>query len=95
MAAYGVAHLLDKRLHVLVEGLGVEARVGIALPHQRARGGDIERTLQSLVKSARLKALEVCALAAGDVDDLNIFAGAYHIGLGCCLANADILEGIG
>ena len=81
VAADGVAHHLDQRLHVLIEGLGEEAGKRIALPHQRARGGDVERTLQSLVELARGKALEIGALPPGDVDDLDIFAGAHDIGL--------------
>ena len=50
---------------------------------------------QSLVERARGKALEVRALAAGDIDDLDIFAGAHEIGLGRRLVDADILNGIG
>ena len=51
--------------------------------------------LQALVERARGKALEVGALAPGDVDDLDIFAGANQIGLGRRPVDADILNGIG
>ena len=50
---------------------------------------------QSLVERARGEALEVGALAAGDIDDLDIFAGANHIGFGRRLVDADVLKGIG
>ena len=67
----------------------------IALPHQRARRGDVERMLHALVELARGEALEVGALAAGDVDDLDVFAGAHEIGLSRRIVDADILQRIG
>ena len=75
VAADGVAHHLDQRLHVLVEAFGAEAGVRIALPHQSARRGDVERMLDALVELARGETLEVGALAPGDVDDLDVLAG--------------------
>ena len=53
VAADGVAHHLHQRLHVLIEAFGAEAGVRIALPHQRARCGDVERMLDALVELAR------------------------------------------
>ena len=63
----------------------------IALAGQRARRGDVERMLDALVELARREALEVGALPAGDVDDLDILAGAHEIGLGRRMLDADIV----
>ena len=95
VASDRVAHHLHQRLHLLIEGFGEQAGKRIALPHQRARRGDIERMLNSLVELARGKALEIGALAPGNVDDLDEFAGAHDIGLGGRLVDADILQRIG
>ena len=86
-----VADHLDQRLHGLIEGFGEQAGSRIALSHQRARGGDVERMFEPLVERAGGKALEIGALASGHVDDLNIFAGAHDIGLGRRAVDADIL----
>ena len=91
VAPDGVAHHLHQRLHALIEGFGAQAGERIALPHQRARRGDVERMLHALVELARGEALEVGALPPGDVDDLDIFAGAHEIGLGRRMVDADIL----
>ena len=64
----------------------------IALPHQRARCGDVERMLDALVELARGEALEVRALAPGDIDDLDIFSGTDDIGLSRRVVDADILQ---
>ena len=82
MAPDRIANHLHQRLHLLIEGFGEQAGKRIALSHQRTRRGDIERTFDSLVELSRGKALEVGALATGDVDDLNIFAGSDEIGPG-------------
>ena len=67
----------------------------IALPHQPARRRGVERTLDALVELARGEALEIGALAAGDIDDLDVFAGAHEIGLRRRAVDADILQRIG
>ena len=90
-----VANHLHQRLHLLIEGFGEQAGERIALSHQRARRGDVERTLDPLVELARGKALEVGALATGDVDDLNIFPGAHEIGCGRRPVDANILQRVG
>ena len=51
--------------------------------------------LHALVELARGKALEVGALPPGNVDDLDIFAGAHDVGLRRRLVDADILKRIG
>ena len=91
VTADGVAHHLDQRLHALIEGLGEQAGQGIALPCHRARGGDVERMLLTLVELAGGEALEVGALASRDIDDLDVLAGAHEIGLGRRMVDADIL----
>ena len=64
----------------------------IALPYQRARCGDVERMINALVEFARGEALEIGALPPGDVDDLDIFAGAHDISLCRRVVDANILE---
>ena len=63
----------------------------IALPHQRARCGYVERMLDALVKLARREALKVGALPAGDVDDLDVLAGTHEIGLSRRMLDANIV----
>jgi hypothetical protein len=50
--------------------------------------------LNSLVEFARRKTLEVGALPPGNVDDLNIFAGAHEIGPSRRFVDADVLQRI-
>src|SRR4029078_393738 len=91
VASNGVPNHLDQRLHLLIERLGEKAGKRIALAHQRARRGDVERMLNSLVQLARGKALEIRALPPRYVDDLNIFAGAHEIGSSRRFVDADVL----
>ena len=80
VAAAGVLHHLDQRLHVLVVIFRMQAGHRIARAHQRARRRHVERMVAALVQLARRKALEVGALAAVDIDDLEIVAGLDEIG---------------
>ncbi len=81
MAAAGVLHHLDQRLHVLVVVFRVQAGHRIARAHQRPRRRHVERMVLALVELARRKALEVGALAPVYVDDLDVVAGLDEIAL--------------
>ena len=95
VAADRVLHDLDQRLHVLVEAFGRQAGGGIAEAGQAPRRRRVERKLLALVELAGGKALEIGALAAGDVDDLDVFAGADEIGFRRRPVHADVLQRIG
>ena len=95
VAADRVANHLYQRLHPLIEGFREQAGKGIALPRHRSRRGDVERVFLTLVELARGEALEVGALAPGDIDDLDILAGANEIGLCRRLIDADVLKRVG
>ena len=88
-------HDLDQRLHVLVEAFGRKPGRGIAEAGQAARRRRVERKLPALVQLAGGKALEIGALAAGDVDDLDVFAGADDIGFRRRPVDADVLQRVG
>ena len=74
VAADGVLHHLDQGDPLLIVVFRVQAGHGIGMAHQRARGGDVERVLDAAVEFAGVKALEIGALAAFDVDDLDVVA---------------------
>ena len=95
VAAACVLHDLDQRLHVLVVIFRVQAGHRIARAHQRARRRHVERMVLAAVELARRKTLEVGALPAVDVDDLDVVAGLDEIGLGGCRLDALVEHGIG
>ncbi|MPL84472.1 hypothetical protein SDC9_30437 [bioreactor metagenome] len=93
--AAGVLDHLDQRGEVLIVVFRVQPRVRIGVPHQRAGGGDVERVHDAAVELARIEALEIGALAAVDVEDLEEFARLHHIGLGGCRFHPQIQKRIG
>ena len=73
--AHGVAHHLDQRAHVLVEELAGQPRLRVRVTHQVAGGGRVQAPLHAVVEPPRVERQEVRALAALDVDDLDVLAG--------------------
>ena len=95
VAAARVLHHLDQRLHVLVVIFRMQAGHRVARAHQRAGRRHVERMIAPLVQLARRKALEVGALAAVDVDDLEIVAGLHEIGFRGRRMDAQVDDRIG
>ena len=94
MAADRVLHDLDQRLHVLIEGLRAEAGQSDSSARSACASWSTSSGCSMPLSSLRAaKALEVGALAAGDVDDLDVLAGPDDIGLGRRAVDADILQG--
>ena len=69
--------------------LCVQAWPWIGGAHQRPRGGRIQAAFQVLVESGLSEHLEVRALAAIDIDDLNEFSRLHLVGI--CGSRRDAL----
>ena len=75
VAADGVAHHLDQRVHVEVVELAVQAGLGVGVAHQRSGHGGVEAALDAAFELGPVEGEEVRALLALDVDDLDVLAG--------------------
>ena len=93
--AAGVLDHFDQRQHVLIIVFRVQARHRVGVFHQRARGGHVERVLDSLVELARCEALEIGALPTVHIEDLDVVARFHEIGLGGGRMNADVGNRVG
>ena len=76
-------------------GIGRQARRGIAQAGKAPRRRRVERQLDAAVELSGGKALEIRALPAGHVDDLDVFAGADEIGIRRRPVDADVLQRVG
>ena len=95
MAADGVLHHFDQRHPILIVVFRMKARHGIGMAHQRAAGGYVQRMLNALVEFAGIKALEISALAAFDIDDLNVVACFDEIAFRCGGFHPQIKQRVG
>ena len=82
MAAHGVMDNLHHGLEVQGVVLGVEAWHGVTGAHQAAGDGGVQRRLHAAIQSGGVEALEVGALPALHVDDLDELAGLHLVGPG-------------
>ena len=90
MPAAGVLDHLHQRLEILVEHLREQTRPRIAAPKQCARDGVVEVALDSLLQSPGIEAMEVGALPAEQVDDLNVIAFLHVVGARGGVRNLEI-----
>ncbi len=72
---------LDERLLVHREVLGVRAGLGIGRAHQAARRRRVDVADPALLERAHVERLEVRALAALHVEDLDVLPGLHLVGL--------------
>ena len=77
----GILHHLNQRQKILIKVFRMQPRHGIGMAHQRARSGHIQRVFNAFVQLAGRKALKITALAAIYIDDLNVIARFYKVGL--------------
>ena len=80
VAADGVAHDLHQRVLVDVVELPVQAGHRVRVAHDRARGGGVEPALEAALELAGVEGEEVRALAALDVEHLDVLALAHLVG---------------
>ena len=93
--AHRVLDDLDRRLEVRVEQLREESRRRICRAHENAGRGGIDIALHATVEPGRRERLEVRALAALDVENLDVLALAHLVGVGRSGADAELVTGIG
>jgi hypothetical protein len=79
MPADRVAHHLHQGAHVLVVELPEQPGLGVGVPRQVARGGGVQAALVSLGEPPRVERQEVGALAALDVDHLDVLARLHLV----------------
>ena len=81
MPPAGILNDLDQRHKVLIEVFRMQTGQRIGMAHGAAGGGDIKRMFDALVELAGREALKIGALAAVDIDDLQIVPGLDEIAL--------------
>ena len=94
VAAHGVLHHFDQRAHVLVVVLGMQARHRVRMAHQGAGGGHVQRQLQTLIQLGLGEALEVGALLAVHIDDLDVLSGLHRVRLRAGVFDQQVLQGL-
>ena len=94
VAAHGVLHHFDQRGHILVVVLGMQAGHGVRVAHQGAGGGHVQRQLQTLIQFGLGEALEVGALLAVHIDDLDVLPGLHRVRLRAGALDQQVLQGL-
>ena len=92
VAAHGVLHDFDQRRHVLVVVLGMQPRHGVGVAHQGAGGGHVQRQLQTLIQFGLREALEVGALLAVHIHNLNVLPGLHSVRLRAGVLDQQVLH---
>ena len=80
VAPDGVAHDLHERVHVLVVELPVQPGHGVCVAHERPRRRGVEPALEAPLQLLLVEGEEVRALAALDVEHLDVLALADLVG---------------
>ncbi len=95
VAADRVLHDLDERIAVAIEELREQAGLRVGEPGHRARRRRVEAEHGSFVERAAVEGEEVRALAARDVDDLDVLALEDLEALGARDVDADVETRLG
>ena len=91
VASDSVLDNLYQGTHVDIEVLGVQPGERVGRSHEASGHGGVETTFHPLVQVGNRKALEVRALPALDIDDLNEFPCGDLVGAGRGLGNPEVL----
>ncbi|MCY1464642.1 hypothetical protein D9M71_826940 [compost metagenome] len=92
MAADGVLHHLEHRLHVPIKKLRKQPRCRISAAVQGARDGLVQVQFLSAIQRAPIQGDEVRALAAGDIQHLHVLALADGVAAGAAGAQGELVE---
>ena len=94
VATHGVLHHFDQRRHVLVVVLGMQPRHGVGVAHEGAGRGHVQRQLQTLIQLGLREALEVGALLAIHIHNLDVLPGLHRVRLRAGVLDQQVLKGL-